>query len=266
MKLLVSVRDAIEASAALEGGADIIDAKEPSSGALGAVTLPALHEIVATVGNARLVTAAIGDAIDEPLIAKTAEAYARHGARLVKVGFSGVSSRARVAALIVAARAGAGEHGGVIATAYADVVSSATIDPFAVIDAAASSGAIGVLLDTADKRGPGLPGLMPPAILRGWVVSAREAGLLVALAGKLTAQDFGYVSDAGADIVGVRGAACDLGRTGQVGAEKVRSLAGAIRGLMFLPTGEPVEQRNRPANRADRQEKNERVDRHRSPA
>jgi len=60
MKLLVSVRDAIDASAALAGGADIIDAKEPASGALGAVDLATFQHIVAAVANARLVTAALG--------------------------------------------------------------------------------------------------------------------------------------------------------------------------------------------------------------
>jgi uncharacterized protein (UPF0264 family) len=231
MRLLVSVRDAEEAAAALEGGADIIDAKEPSSGALGAVALATLRQIVATVGGARLVTAALGDATEEHQIAETAHAYARGGARLVKVGFSGVSSRARVAALVAAARDGAGEHAGVIATAFADARFVEALDPFAVIDAASRSGAIGVLLDTADKRGPGLPGLMPLPLLRSWVTLAREARLLVAVAGKLTADDLRYVNDAGPDIVGVRGAACNSGRTGQIRAGKVRDLARATLGV-----------------------------------
>ena len=38
MKLLVSVSNADEAFAAVEGGADIIDAKDPSRGALGPVS------------------------------------------------------------------------------------------------------------------------------------------------------------------------------------------------------------------------------------
>jgi len=38
MRLLVSVRDASEARAALAGGAGIIDAKEPLNGPLGAVS------------------------------------------------------------------------------------------------------------------------------------------------------------------------------------------------------------------------------------
>src|SRR5262245_42916689 len=228
MKLLVSVRDAIEASAALEGGADIVDAKDPASGALGAVTLDAFREIHARVAGGRPITAALGDAGNEADLARTADAFARAGATLVKVGFSGIASRSRVQSLVAAATDGAAEHAGVIATAYADAAVMGSIDPFAVIDAASRSGAIGVLLDTANKRGPGLPDLMSAALIRTWVETAREARLLVAIAGKLTANDLDYASDAGADIVGVRGAVCDVSRTGRVVAARVRELRSAL--------------------------------------
>ena len=49
------------------------------------------------------------------------------------------------------------------------------------------------------------------------------------MAGKLTADDLGFVRNAGADIAGVRGAACEGGRTGRVTVEKVRLLAAAER-------------------------------------
>ncbi|MBK5187486.1 MAG: hypothetical protein JJD97_04525, partial [Gemmatimonadaceae bacterium] len=62
MRLLVSVRNAEEARTALAGGAEIIDAKEPSLGALGAVELGVLREIVQAVGRMRPVSAALGDA------------------------------------------------------------------------------------------------------------------------------------------------------------------------------------------------------------
>jgi len=229
MQLLVSVRDAVEAAAARTGGADIIDAKEPASGALGAVDLVTFHHIVSTVENACPVTAALGDAVDERAIAHTAERYARAGARLVKIGFAGITSRTRVVSLVAAARDGAaGTRAGVIATAYADADRVASLNPLAMIDAAASAGATGILLDTVDKQGPGLRGLMSSERLHSWVSAARDARLLVALAGKLTADDFGFVNDAGADIIGVRGAACDGGRTGQIVASRVRAIRSAV--------------------------------------
>jgi (5-formylfuran-3-yl)methyl phosphate synthase len=229
LKLLVSVSDAIDAAAALEGGADIIDAKNPASGALGAVTLDVFRDIHAVVASARPLTAALGDAVDERAIARTADAYARAGARLVKIGFAGITSGTHVVSLVAAARDGAaGTRAGVIATAYADADRVPSLNPFAMIDAAALAGATGILLDTADKQGPGLPGLMSSETLSSWVSAARDARLLVALAGKLTADDFRFANDAGADIIGVRGAACDSGRTGQIVAARVRALRSAV--------------------------------------
>lgn len=228
MKLLVSVRNAAEAAAARAGGADIVDAKEPASGALGPVDLATLRDIVAVVASACPVTAALGDAADEAAVTRTAEAYARAGARLVKIGFAGITSHTRAVSLLTASRDGARGHAGVIATAYADADRASSLDPFAIVDAAATAGATGVLLDTADKQGPGLPGLMSVATLFAWVKAARDARMLVALAGKLTAADFRHANDAGADIVGVRGAACDGGRTGQIVVAHVRALRLAV--------------------------------------
>jgi uncharacterized protein (UPF0264 family) len=65
MQLLVSAATAADASAALDGGADVVDAKDPNAGALGATAHDVLLEIVARVGGARLVTAALGDATGE---------------------------------------------------------------------------------------------------------------------------------------------------------------------------------------------------------
>jgi dihydroneopterin aldolase len=107
---------------------------------------------------------------------------------------------------------------GVVAVAYADVGDIAEVLPAI----AARIGAIGVLLDTADKNGPGLGVLMPPERLSRWVDHARHAALFVALAGRLVEYDLPVVAAAGADIAGVRGAVCDGGRTGRVAVERVR--------------------------------------------
>jgi hypothetical protein len=240
MQLLVSVRNAEEAAAALAGGADFIDAKEPSSGALGAVTLATLQRIAAAIAGARPVTAALGDAIDERMVARTAAAYGRAGANLVKIGFAGTGSRTRVAELIAAARDGAAEHTGVIACAYADTDRAGSLDPFAILDAAAKAGAAGALLDTADKAGPGLRALLPPAVLASWVGEARRAHLVVALAGQLTLDDLEWVQEAGPDIAGVRGAACEGGRGGRIAADKVRRLLAAARRSAPAPAPDPA--------------------------
>ena len=52
MRLLVSVRDVRDARAAVRGGADIVDAKDPRRGALGPVTHRILARIRAAVPSA----------------------------------------------------------------------------------------------------------------------------------------------------------------------------------------------------------------------
>ena len=228
MRLLVSVSSAAEASAALAGGADVIDAKDPRSGALGAVSVDVLRDIHAATAGARPVTAALGDAADEAAIENAARVFAVAGAAFVKVGFLGIASAERVATLTAAAVRGAAAGGrmpcGVVVVAYADADRAKSVAPAALVDVAVRAGAAGVLLDTADKSGPGLRALVSERALAAWVATAHDSLLLVALAGKLTAGDLPFVRDAGADIAGVRGAACDDGRNGRVSAERVRLL------------------------------------------
>jgi uncharacterized protein (UPF0264 family) len=236
VQLLVSVRDAAEAAAALAGGADIVDAKEPDAGPLGAVSLDTLHAIVRRVNGARPVTAALGDAGEETTIEREARAFAQAGAALVKVGLAGVGGRRQARILLAAAARGAGSPS-VIAVAYADAGCAGSPSPFDTLDAARDVGLAGILLDTADKHGPRLPALMPAPLLDRWIAAARQAGLLVAIAGGLRSDDIGRLERTGADIIGVRGAACDGGRAGQVSIEKVRLL----KGVVHVSRADPVE-------------------------
>lgn len=243
MRLLVSVSNAEEAAAAVAGGADIIDAKDPMTGALGAVSLHVFGEIHATVAGLRPVSAALGDADDEAAIERTVRDYAVAGASFVKIGFAGVSNRARLDTVITAAMRGAAHHADVVAVAYADADRVGTLEPRLILDAAAYAGAAGVLLDTADKHGPGLRALMTPAALGAWVTAAHDVGLRVALAGQLTLDDLDFVKDAGADIAGVRGAACEGGRSGRIASEKVRLLARSMRSVTVRAAGATSHQR-----------------------
>jgi uncharacterized protein (UPF0264 family) len=230
MRLLVSVATEADAAAALAGGADVIDAKDPLAGALGAVSSATFRAIHACVGGVRPVSAALGDAVDEDAIEALARAFAAAGAAFVKVGFAGISDASRVTALTTAAVQGAREgNGAVVAVAYADDGAAVGITPSAIIAAAARGRAAGVLVDTADKLGPGLTALVAPDVLGEWAAQAHRGGLFLALAGKLTIDDLPVVRDAGADVAGVRGAACDGGRAGRIASSRVRALADSVR-------------------------------------
>jgi uncharacterized protein (UPF0264 family) len=228
MHLLVSVGDADEATAALDGGADIVDAKDPRTGALGAVALETFCGIHTRVAGRRPLSAAGGDAADECAIERVAFAFASAGAAFVKVGFLGVADVSRAASLAAAARRGvvAGGLGAsaLVVVAYEDADTATSVSSSALVDLAAACGANGVLLDTADKNGPGLRAMVDPRALTAWIAQAQASGLFVAVAGRLTADDLPFVREAGADIAGVRGAACEGGRLGRVSAARVRRL------------------------------------------
>ena len=231
MQLLVSVANATEARIAVEGGADLIDAKDPSKGALGAVSLPTLRQIHLAVAGRRIVSAALGDAADEATVEREAFEYASTGVGFVKIGFARITSATRVARLVAAAvqgvRAANHRNCGVVAVAYADG-GATSIDRTALVGAAADAGASGVLIDTEQKDGPGLLGLLALEKLAAWVTLAHEQGMTVALAGKLTAENLPVVCDVGADIVGVRGAVCEAGRSGPIVESRIRSLKSVL--------------------------------------
>lgn len=238
MRLLVSVANSLEADAALAGGADIIDAKDPASGPLGAVSVPVLFDICRVTPTAHPVSAALGDAEDEGVVESMARTYAGTRAGLVKVGFAGTSNIERARSLLAAAVRGAreasGDRCGVVAVAYADAHVVASLPRGALTEAAARAGAVGVLMDTADKDGPGLRDLISHEDLSTWIRDAHDAGLLVAVAGKLQADDLRFARDAGADVAGVRGAACEGGRMGRVTTARVRALR-----VLCGPTADP---------------------------
>jgi (5-formylfuran-3-yl)methyl phosphate synthase len=224
MQLLVSVSDVDEAQAALLGGAIVIDAKDPILGALGAVSLDVFRGIHTLVGGIRPVSAALGDAVDEEAMEHTARAYAGAGAGFVKIGFAQPDDTRRAGSLIAAAVRGASPAGcAVIAATYADHA-GAVASRDELVTVAANAGATGVLIDTTDKGGPGLRSLVATDVLTAWIAAAHDAGLIVSVAGKLTSDDLAWARDCGADIAGVRGAACIDGRTSRISAENVRLL------------------------------------------
>ncbi len=64
IRLLVSVRDRSEAGAAVEGGADIVDVKEPDRGALGYAGEQTICEVLQAVSGSAPVSAALGECVE----------------------------------------------------------------------------------------------------------------------------------------------------------------------------------------------------------
>lgn len=238
MRLLVSVRTAAEVAPAVAGGADIIDAKDPSQGSLGAVSLAALAEIAQAVPPGVPFSIALGD-VGDPGVAQHAasealRAVGRRNEVFLKLGFAGTPDPDQVIRIALAGMATARRGGaGLVFVAYADAESAAAPSAEQIVTVAARAGADGLLLDTYRKDGHGLLHYYDAAALGRWVEEARASVGLVALAGSLDHDAIRRIRGLPADVVGVRGAACTGGRTGTVSEVRVRGLKETLPHLAF---------------------------------
>ncbi|MGB6428177.1 MAG: (5-formylfuran-3-yl)methyl phosphate synthase [Methyloceanibacter sp.] len=197
---LASVRDAAEAEIARLAGADIIDLKEPSQGALGAVDPETTKTIVAALAGRAVISATIGDLPMQPqAIGDAVLERSRLGVDFVKIGlFADGDARACLDALRPLAR-----RVRLILVIFAD--RRPAFDPAA---AAASLGAFGIMLDTVNKSSGSLRHHVTPAELAGFVASAKAHGLTAGLAGSLTREDVPDLLRLRPDLLGFRGALC----------------------------------------------------------
>lgn len=221
VRMLASVRSAEEALFALNAGADLIDAKEPLGGTLGAVTSVTLREIVADVAGRRPVSATVGDLPMSPIVLReAARRVLDDGADFVKIGFFDKAEPAP--ALLGLPREL--PHGAMIAVLFAD--HAPELERIAQL---AAGGWHGVMLDTAHKGDGNLRDWTDEAWLAQFVQRARGAGLLVGLAGSLREADIRPLSRLEPDVLGFRGALCANSARGEcLDPERVRTVRQAL--------------------------------------
>ncbi len=221
-KLLASVRSPVEALAAIAGGADIIDLKEPEAGALGRLPEGVLRAALAAVAGRRPTSATIGDLPLAPApILAAVRAMAETGVDIVKLGIFAGDATATLAALGAAAREGIR----LVAVCFAD-----RQPDFDLIHRCADAGFYGVMLDTADKRAGSLTRHLPPESLARFLALARERRLLAGLAGSLAAADLPTLLPLAPDFLGFRSALTSGGRAAPLDAAAVARLRAALDG------------------------------------
>ncbi|HWH47288.1 MAG TPA: (5-formylfuran-3-yl)methyl phosphate synthase [Burkholderiales bacterium] len=220
--MLASVRTLDEALFALEAGADLIDLKEPSRGALGALDHAAVRVCVQAIGGRRPVSATIGDlpSMDPQEITAGVERMAATGVDYIKIGFFAHPRAFDCAnALIALAR-----KTRLVAVMFADE----TYD-LALVDALAKAAFAGAMLDTAHKTGKALRDWRKEAELREFVKRARAHGLLTGLAGSLRKEDIAPLLAIEPDYLGFRGALCSRSKRNQnLDAEAFARIRSAI--------------------------------------
>lgn len=224
--MLASVRTALEARIVLDAGADFIDAKEPASGALGALPAATVHAIVGAVGGRRPVSATVGDVpFDVAALVPAIAATAACGVDFVKVGWfvNGVAAPPADTARTLA-RSFPTTH--LVAVMFAD-----RRPDFDHVGMLAASGWHGVMLDTADKQAGRLLAHLDLQRLASFVAAARAARLMTGLAGSLTGDDVDALRALQPDFLGFRGALTGgQGRLAAIDADTVARIARRVAG------------------------------------
>jgi uncharacterized protein (UPF0264 family) len=248
-QLLVSVRSAIEAIAAMAGGADIVDVKEPHRGSLGCASPNVIFEVSTAVGSHPghpPLSIALGelyewdcDSRDE--LCRTIDVTAP---RFLKIGLAGTQSgsiqnvTAATAGLSATPswfakwqqlRSTIAAPSAWVAVAYADAEQAGSPSLHDVLSAAITTDCSVLLIDTHSKDARSLLAYLSTSELMAIRERTSRHGLKLALAGQITLANLPDVVPVHPDIIAVRGAVCDAGeRTSTVSAKLVQQFREAF--------------------------------------
>jgi len=228
MKVLISVVSPEEAVEAVEGGADVVDMKDPSKGSLGAPEGPLLALIVRALRDVERKGIAISVALgDDPRsgvameIALVAEKMAVDYAKVGSLGLRNISEAVRAYKDLKGSIDGLK----LVAVAYADYRTAKCLSPTDVLDAAYKSDYDVFMIDTLIKDGRSTFDHLSRAEILKIKRCARERGMIFALAGSLRLEHAASVREIEPDVVGFRSAACNGNRVrGKVTRDNVRLL------------------------------------------
>ena len=212
MKLLISPTNEKEALEAIAGGADIIDVKNPKEGALGANFPWVIKQIKEVTPKKIEVSCTLGEVGNFPgSVSLAALGAASLGVDYIKVGLYGIKTPEEAVFLLQNVSRAAKECNPKIKIAvagYADAEKIGTINPLLIPEIAQNAKIDVAMIDTSVKDGKNLFDHLSLRELKKFVDSAHGFGLEAALAGSLRKQDLTFVYGLGADIAGLRGAAC----------------------------------------------------------
>ncbi len=203
--MLASVRNLEEARCVQGCAVDIIDLKDPSAGALGAVSHAVAADIVRDIAGQIPISATIGDLpVDASRIEQAVFNMAKTGVDIIKIGlFDNRIDTAFVNMLDHCRR----NRLRIVLVVFAD----SGPDLPALFASLERAPLYGVMLDTRDKHSGPLTGFMPPREIAAFLDLARQNTFLAGLAGSLRAVDVAELLAMRPDYLGFRGALCESG-------------------------------------------------------
>jgi len=210
--LLISPINTEEAHEAIEGGADIIDVKNPKEGSLGANFPWVIKSIREMTPEDMLVSATVGDVPYKPgTVSLAALGAAVSGADYIKVGLYGTKNYDEALEVMKNVVKTVNEYSAdviVVASGYADAHRIGALDPMEIPKVAADAGADLAMVDTAVKDGKTLFDFMNEEKIARFNNEIHSYDLKSALAGSVKKEHLQTLYNLGTDVVGIRGAAC----------------------------------------------------------
>jgi len=216
--MLASVNCVEEALTVLECGVDIIDLKNPSQGALGALPLDLVKDIVKAIDGQGIISATIGDLpMEVDVVKKGTEDMISTGVDIVKIGFFGTENHVEC---IRALKPYADQGIKLVAVLFAENGSVVDLVPEFV-----AAGFYGVMVDTAVKNGLTLTDHYSHDDITEFVTAAKKHDLLVGLAGSIKLHHVKLLKPYAPSYLGFRGALCDNHqRTSTLNVDKVKEI------------------------------------------
>ena len=232
MKLLISPINTEEAIAALNGGADIIDVKNPKEGSLGANFPWMIKAVKNAIESKKPVSATIGDFNYKPGTASLAAlGAASSGADYVKVGLYDIQTEEQALEMltkIVRAVKDYDPSKKVVASGYSDYERINSISPMLLPEIGAKAGVDVVMMDTGVKDGRTTFEFMTEEEVTEFVRLANENGLDSAIAGAIKFENLPAIKRIQPDIIGIRGMVCGGDRSTTIKEELVVKLKNEI--------------------------------------
>lgn len=252
----------MEAEICLEAGVRFIDFKEPNAGPLGALTENVFISIAKRIqdrGSAHVLPRTNSNLFDfqvelakdrtkpvEPIwsvalgeftdlsIEKSAEVFehiTRNGHfpfRFAKVGLSRTRDWPNWKSRWLDYCHVISKYCEPVAVVYADADEADSpnlVDILAVCD---GSPCRVLLVDTYSKQGRGLVDHWSESELRFFIERAKSRSYLSAVAGSIKLESIQAIANLRPDVIGVRGAACEYGREGEISMSRIRELQNAL--------------------------------------
>jgi len=216
-QLLISVKNVAESRIAKYAGIDMVDLKDPTVGALGALDPKIVSQIVKDIDHKTLVSATVGEGHESiSLLVKDIDLYASLGVDVIKISVSELFLQTHFSTEMLKLTT---QGVKLVAVFFAD----RPFD-FSLLLALHKSGFFGAMLDTQEKRFSLLEA-QSAGMLSRFVNLCDKLGLISGLAGSIKMSHMNTLLTLNPTFIGLRGGVCEqYNRTSELSDSKVNAV------------------------------------------